>query len=141
MILQERMLEIKCPLTLKEDCGMCPFSNVAGKPPYKGSQMKIKMEGDRIIKAVKKLEGIEMVLENAGDAKEALDLILRKTELLNRSDFTVVKDLKVSSFQEYKTSAVDYKVVFLLEFVFEEGVSVDTKVQIIKDLQEFFGRL
>ena len=103
--------------------------------------MKIKMEGDRIIKAVKKLEGIEMVLENAGDAKEALDLILRKTELLNRSDFTVVKDLKVSSFQEYKTSAVDYKVVFLLEFVFEEGVSVDTKVQIIKDLQEFFSRL
>ena len=103
--------------------------------------MKIKIEGNRIIKAVKKLDGIEMVLENAGDAKEALDLILRRAELRKGSDFGVVKGLKVSSFQEYETSAVDYKMVFLLEFVFEEGISVDIKVRIIKDLQEFFSRL
>ncbi len=103
--------------------------------------MKIKIEGDRIIKAVKKLDGIEMVLENAGDAKEALDLILRKAELLKGSNFGVVRGLKVSSFQEYKTSAVDYKMVFLLEFVFEEGVSVEIKVQVIKDLQDFFNKL
>ncbi len=103
--------------------------------------MKIKIEGDRIVKAVKKLDGIEMVLENASDAKEALDLILRKSGLTQRSDFGLLKDLKVSSFQEYRTSAVDYKIVFLLEFEFEEGASADIKVQIIKDLQEFFGKV
>jgi hypothetical protein len=129
----------------KENCRICPnfvlFSDSAGKPSFKGPQMKIKIEGDRIIKAVKKLDGIEMVLENAGDAKEALDLILRKGEFLKGSDSGVIRGLKVSSFQEYKTSAVDYKIVFLLEFVFEEGASVDIKVKIIKDLQEFFSRL
>jgi hypothetical protein len=103
--------------------------------------MKVKIEGDKIIKAVKKLDGIEMVLENADDAKEALDLILRKAGLIKREDSGMLKDLKVSSFQEYRTSAVDYQMVFLLEFIFEEGVSADIKVRIIKDLQEFFDKV
>jgi len=34
--------------------------------------MKVKVESEKIVKAVRKLEGIEMVLENAEDAKEAL---------------------------------------------------------------------
>jgi len=103
--------------------------------------MKVKIEGDKIVKAVANLDGIEIVLETATDAKEAVDLILRKAGFLKRGDFGVLKDLKVTSFQEYRTSAVDYKMVFLLEFVFEEGASADGKVQIIKDLQEFFGKV
>lgn len=39
----------------------------------------------RIIKAVKKLDGVKIVLENAGDAKEAIDLILRKTKLIKET--------------------------------------------------------
>ncbi|NIR14356.1 MAG: hypothetical protein GWN86_10580, partial [Desulfobacterales bacterium] len=46
--------------------------------------MKIRVESEKIIKAVKKLDGIEIVLENADDGKEALNLILRKTGLFNR---------------------------------------------------------
>ena len=49
--------------------------------------MKIKVEAEKIIKAVKKLDGIEMVLENSDDAKEALNLILRKTELFETDNF------------------------------------------------------
>jgi hypothetical protein len=114
----------------------------AGKPSNnKGLKMKVKIEGDKIVKAVANLDGIEIVLETATDAKEAVDLILRKAGFLKRGDFGMLKDLKVSSFQEYKTSAVDYKMVFLLEFVFEEGASADGKVQIIKDLQEFFSKV
>ena len=37
--------------------------------------MKITVEGDKIIKSVKKLDGIEIVLENLEDAKEAINLI------------------------------------------------------------------
>jgi hypothetical protein len=103
--------------------------------------MKIKVESEKIIKAVKKLDGIEVVLENPEDAKDAINLILRKTELFDREDFGKVKDVTVTSFQKYETSAVDYKMIFLLEFLFEDNVSLDSRVSVIKGLQEFFSKV
>ncbi|MGD2124974.1 MAG: hypothetical protein PVG99_02770 [Desulfobacteraceae bacterium] len=103
--------------------------------------MKIKVESEKIMKAVKKLDGIEMVLENADDAKEALNLILRRSELFKKDDSGKLKDVAVSSFQEYKTSAVDYRMIFLLEFMFEEDTAPDTRVAIIKELQDFFNKV
>jgi len=103
--------------------------------------MKLKVESEKIMKAVKKLDGIEIVLENTNDAKEAINLILRKTDLFKRDDYSKLKEVKVTSLQEYETSAVDYKIIFLLEFLFEEDVSLDTKVAIIKEVQEFFGKI
>ena len=52
-----------------------------------------------------------------------------------------MKDVKVTSLQEYKTSSVDYKMIFLLEFLFENDTSLDTKVAVIKQLQEFFNKV
>jgi len=103
--------------------------------------MKIKVESEKIIKAVKKLDGIEIVLENADDAKEALNLILKKTGLFDRDDYGKLKDVKVTSLQKYETSAVDYKMIFLLEFLFEQDVSLDTKASLIKEFQEFFSKV
>ena len=103
--------------------------------------MKIKVESEKIIKAVKKLDGIEIVLENPDDAKEAINLILTKTDLFKGDDYGKLRDVKVTSFQEYKTSAVDYKMIFLVEFLFEDNISLDTKVAVIKELQEFFARV
>lgn len=103
--------------------------------------MKIKVESEKIIKAVKKLDGIEIVLENPDDAKEAIHLILRKTDLFDRDDYEKVKDVKVTSFQKYETSAVNYKMIFLLEFVFDENISLDIKASFIKELQEFFNKV
>ena len=103
--------------------------------------MKVKVESEKIIKAVEKLDGIEIVLESADDAKEAINLILRKTVLFKRDDYGKLKDVKVTSIQEYETSAVNYKMIFLLEFVFEDDVSSDTKVAVIKEVQEFFGKI
>ncbi len=102
--------------------------------------MKIKVESEQIIKAVKKLNGIEILLENPNDAKEAMDLIFTKSDLFEGEDHDKPKDVTVSSYQEYKTSAVDYKMIFLLEFQFEEEVSSEKKVSFIKTLQEFFAR-
>ncbi len=73
--------------------------------------MKIKVESEKIIKAVKKLDGIEIVL------------------------------VRVSSYQKYETTAVDYKMIFLLEFIFENDISLDTRVAVIKELQEFFSKV
>jgi len=103
--------------------------------------MKVKVESEKIIKAVKKLNGIEIVLENTDDAKEAVNLILQKTELFKKNEYAKLRDVKVTSFQEYKTSAVDYKMIFLLEFSFENDVSLDTKVSVIKEVQEFFVKI
>lgn len=103
--------------------------------------MKIKVESEKIVKAVKKLEGVEMVLENAEDAKEALSLILRRTDLLKEGDLGKLRDVKVSSLQEYKTSAVDYTMVFLLDFSFVPEVSAESKVAVIRSLQDFFNKI
>ena len=103
--------------------------------------MKVKVESEKIIKAVEKLDGIAIVLESADDAKEAINLILRKTVLFKRDDYGKLKDVKVTSIQEYETSAVNYKMIFLLEFVFEDDVYSDTKVAVIKEVQEFFGKI
>jgi len=103
--------------------------------------MKVKVESEKIVKAVKKLDGIEVVLENEADAKEAIMLILRKTGLFKREESGSLKDVKVTSLQEYATSAVNYKMIFLLEFAFADEVSLDTKVEVIKEIQEFFNKI
>ena len=103
--------------------------------------MKIKIEGEKIVKAVKNLDGIEIVLENPGDAKEAITLILRDTDRFKRDDFEKLRDVKVTSLQKYETSAVNYKLIFLLEFIFEEDVALDVKVALIKELQDFFDKV
>ena len=102
--------------------------------------MKVKVERDKIIKAVQELEGVEIVLENTDDAKEALDIVLRKTELFTSDDYNKLKDVKVTSVQEYETSAVDYNLIFVLEFVFDDDVTLDAKLALIKQLQDFLGQ-
>ena len=103
--------------------------------------MKIKVESEKIVKAMKKLDGIEIVLENPDDAKEAIDLILRKTDRFDIENYSKIREVKVTSYQRYENSSVDYKMIFLLEFDFEENTSLDVKVTVMKDLQEFFNRV
>ena len=103
--------------------------------------MKIKIESEKIIKAVKKIEDIEILLESPEDAKEAINLLLGKKKLFEGDEEGKLKDIKVTSLQRYETSAVDYKLIFLLEFLFEEDVPLDTKVALIKQFQEFFKKM
>lgn len=103
--------------------------------------MKIKVESEKIVKAVKKLNGIEVVLENAEDAKEAMNLVLSKADLVTKKSYSKLKDVVVTSFQEYKTSAVDYRVVFLLDFLFEADTSMEERISLIKEIQDFFQKV
>ena len=103
--------------------------------------MKIKVESERIIKAVKKLDGIEIVLENLDDAREAINLILLRAGLFEKYKDAEPKEVRVSSYQKYETTAVDYKMIFLLEFIFENNISLDTRVAVIKELQVFFSKV
>ena len=103
--------------------------------------MKIKIESQNIIKAVKKLDGIEIVLENLEDAREAINLILLRTGLFDKHKEANLKDVKVTSYQKYETTAVDYKMIFLLEFLFDDDISLDNKVAVLKELQGFFNKI
>ena len=103
--------------------------------------MKIRVESEKIITALKKLDGIEVILENSEDAKEAIQLIWRKSELFDGIEFKELRDIKVISLKNYETSAVDYKMNFLLEFIFNEKTPLDTKASVIKGVQGFFSKV
>ena len=102
--------------------------------------MKIKVPGDKIVKGVKKLEGIEIVVQNPEDAREGIDLILNKTGIgADLED--KLKDINTTASRSYETSAVDYKVIFLLEFVFQDHVPLEIRVALIRSFQEFLERV
>ncbi len=103
--------------------------------------MKIKLEKEKIVRAVKKLTGVEVVLGDADDAREALDLIMRSTDLSEEMSRARLDDIKVTALREFEDSAVAYRVVFLLEFVFEADVSDDRTVSCIKKFQDFFSTI
>lgn len=103
--------------------------------------MKINVKSEKIIKAVKKLYGIEIELETLEDAREAIDLILKKMETGGRTDYGKLREIGVTSLRRYETSAVDYKMAFLLTFIFQEDASLDTRIAVIKDFQDFFEKL
>jgi hypothetical protein len=113
----------------------------SGKKPRdrSASIVKIKLDREKIIRAVKKLAGIELVLQNEADGKEAVELVLGKSELRNHAAFGKLKDVKVTLLQEYKTSAVDYQTLFLIEFLFEEGIPIDQKASFIEEFQRYFN--
>ena len=103
--------------------------------------MKIKVESEKIIKAVKRMDEIEIVLENLEDAKEAINLILIRTGLIEKHADLKLKDVKVTSYQKYETTAVAYKMIFLLEFIFDGEVPLEKEVAVLKEFQEFFSRI
>lgn len=116
------------------------FQGFWGAIQIKGVRaMKIKVAADKIVKGVQKLEGVEIVVENPQDAREGIDLILDKTGIKKDLEGTL-KDIKTTAFQSYETSAVDYKMMFLLEFVFEDPVPLDTRVSAIRGLQSFLEK-
>ena len=103
--------------------------------------MKIEVESKQIIAAVRKLEGIDILLENAEDAIEAIGIILKRPGLFTRDLQENLEDIKITSSQKYTTSAVEYKIVFLLEFQFRGGVSLEKRVAIINEFQKFLNKI
>jgi len=64
-----------------------------------------------------------------------------RSGMLEKNKDADLKDVRVTSFQKYETTAVDYKLIFLLEFIFEDDITLDRKVEVIKRFQEFFNQV
>jgi hypothetical protein len=102
--------------------------------------VKIEVESEKIVKAVEELDGIRVTVNTEEDAREALELVLRKEEIFGEYA-ALLRRFSIDSLRGYKTSAVNYITVFTLDFHFEEGISADRKVEAIKVLQRFFERV
>jgi hypothetical protein len=103
--------------------------------------MRIKVLDEKIGKAIKKLVGIDIVLKNADDAKKAMQLILRQTEISKTKEYEGLKDLVITQVIEHPTSAVEYTVYYEMEFILADDRYTEMEIHLIKELQGLFGKL
>ncbi len=103
--------------------------------------MRIKVRDEKITKAIKKLEGIDIILKNVEDAKKAMHLILHKTEISGTKDFEGIKDVAITQVVEHATSAVEYQTYYEIEFILTDERFIEMEVTLIKELQTMFEKL
>jgi len=103
--------------------------------------MKIRVRDEKITKAVKNLEGIDIVLKSVEDAKKAMRLILRKTEIARTKDYEGLRDIAIIKVVEHATSAVEYQTYYEVEFILADERFIDMEIALIKELQTMFQKL
>ena len=103
--------------------------------------MRIKVRDEKITKAINKLEGIDIILKNVEDAKKAMRLILRKTEISGTKDFEGIKDVAITQVVEHATSAVEYQTYYEIEFILTDDRFLEMEIALIKELQAMFEKV
>jgi hypothetical protein len=106
-----------------------------------GGYMRIKVLDEKIVKAIKKLEGIDIVLKTVKDAQEAMRLILRKTDISKTKEYEGLKDIVITQVVEHPTSAVEYTVYYEIEFITADERYKDMEIALIRELQALFAKL
>ncbi|MFO8088294.1 MAG: hypothetical protein R6U13_00510 [Desulfatiglandaceae bacterium] len=102
--------------------------------------MKIEVESEKIVKAVEEIYGIRVIVNTEEDAREALDLILGNEKVFG-DHAPLLRRFSMESDRRYKTSAVNYITVFILDFHFEEEIPAGKRVEAVKGLQRFFEQV
>jgi NMD protein affecting ribosome stability and mRNA decay len=103
--------------------------------------MRIKVRDEKIIKAIKKLEGIDIILKTVEDAKKAMRLILRKTAISRSNDYAGLKDIAITQVVEHTTSAVEYQTYYEVEFILTDDQYIEMEISLIKELQTMFEKI
>lgn len=103
--------------------------------------MRIKVRDEKIIRAIKKLEGIDIIFKSVEDAKKAMRLILRKTEISKTKDYEGLKEILITQVVEHPTSAVESHIYYEIEFILTEARYTDMEIGLIKELQGLFEKL
>ena len=103
--------------------------------------MRIRVRDEKIIKAIKKLEGIDIIIKNVEDAKKAIRLILRKTDMSKSKDYEGLKDIVITQVVDYPTSAVEYHIYYEIEFILTDDRYAEMEIALIKELQGLFEKL
>ncbi len=103
--------------------------------------MRIRVLDEKIVKAIKKLEGIDIVLKSVEDAQKAVRLILRKTDIAKTKEYEGLKDIVITQVVEHPTSAVEYTIYYEIEFIIAGELHTDMEIALIKELQALFAKL
>ena len=103
--------------------------------------MRIKVRNEKITKAIKKLEGIDISLKTVEDAKNAMHLILQKTEISRTKDYEGLKDITITQVVEHATSAVEYQTYYEVEIILTDDRFIEMEIALIKELQAIFEKL
>lgn len=103
--------------------------------------MRIKVRDGKIIKAIKKFEGIDIILKTVEDAKKAMRLILRKTEIARTKEYEGLKDIAITQVVEHVTSAVEYQTYYEVEFILADDRFIEMEIALIKELQTMFATI
>ena len=103
--------------------------------------MRIKVQDEKITKAIKKLEGIDVILETVEDAQKAMHLILHKTAIFKTKDFEGLKDIAITKAIEHASSAVEYQTYYEVEFILTDNRFIEMEIALIKELQIMIEKL
>jgi hypothetical protein len=103
--------------------------------------MRIRVRDEKITKAIKKLEGIYIILKTVDDAQKAMRLILRKTEISRTKDYEGLKDIAITQVVEHTTSAVEYQTYYEVEFILTDDRFIEMEIALIKELQSMFEKI
>jgi hypothetical protein len=103
--------------------------------------MRIRVRDEKITKAIKKFEGIDIILKTVEDAKKAMRLILRKTEISRTKDYEGLKDFAITQVVEHATSAVEYQTYYEVEFILTDDRFLEMEIALIKELQTMFEKI
>jgi len=103
--------------------------------------MRIRVWDEKIIKAIKKLEGVDIILKTVEDAKKAIRLILRRTEVSKSKDFEGLKDIVLTQVVKHPTSAVEHHIYYEIEFILTDDSFTGMEIALIKELQSMFEKL
>jgi hypothetical protein len=107
---------------------------------HKGGTMRIKIQDEKITRAIKKFEGIDVIIKTAEDARKAMHLILHRTEVSHSKDYEGLKDIVITQVVEHDTTAIEYKTYYEIEFILTDDRFIDMEIALIKELQAMFGK-
>ena len=103
--------------------------------------MRIRVRDEKISEAIKKLEGIDIILKTVDDAKKAMRLILGKTEISRTKEYEGLKDIAITQVVEHTTSAVEYQTYYEVEFILTDDHFIEMEIALIKELQSMFEKI
>ena len=103
--------------------------------------MRIKVRDEKLIRAIKKLEGIDIIFKNVEDAKKAMSMVLRRTEIAKTQGYEGLKEIRMTQVVEDPTSAVESHIYYEIEFVLSDDRYLDMEIALIKELQGLFEKL
>jgi hypothetical protein len=100
--------------------------------------MRIKIEESDFVRAIKKLEGIDILIKGVEEARKGLTLIIRHTEASRREDFNGLEDVFITESLEYPTTSVEFKRYYEIEFKIKDSSYLDMEIALIRELQKLF---